>query len=550
MEYKRCSSCIPGLGALTGFFHCGVGQDPFKAALEHKVAGNEHFKAGRYEQAIECYTTAIRVCPDAKISELATFFQNRAAAYENLKNYVEVIADCNSAVKLNGSYVKALVRRARAYEAVNDLYSSLEDMTAVCILERFENMSSLQTTDRILKKFSKERAKKLFKTQIPTLPSKHFITNYFSSFKEDPIYNEAKRFEKEVLPELYKPQTLRGYQKVLYLLVKKEYDQVVEAASEEIDENGNKKAEALLARGSMTLLYGKNEEALKDFTRLLKLDKLRVNIKVIVNALIKVGTIKMQHEMMSEALKNFEEAIQLDAYNADVYMHRGQVLPCLPTPSLTSLSVYLLMDKINETLADMEKSAALNPDSPSALAQQYYVQFRCGLHYNDVSRQEQAMQGFEKLHKRFPNSPEPFFLYGQVSALLVTGKEKKDFEKSQEFYRQAMRNDPEDANIIIHYGLLFIHWKQDIEQALQHLNVAIRVDPKCQFAYETLGTIEVQRGNLERGMELFDSAIKLARSENELAHLLSLREAARAQTKVSKRLGLTQGIFAGSGESN
>ena len=67
---------------------------------------------------------------------------------------------------------------------------------------------------------------------------------------------------------------------------------------------------------------------------------------------------------------------------------------------------------------------------------------------------------------------------------------------------------------------------------------ALDVDDKCEFAYETLGTIEVQRGNLSKAIELFEKAIPLANTELEMGHLFGLRDAATAQTTVSTRLGL------------
>ena len=38
---------------------------------------------------------------------------------------------------------------------------------------------------------------------------------------------------------------------------------------------------------------------------------------------------------------------------------------------------------------------------------------------------------------------------------------------------------------------------------------ALEVDDKCEFAYETLGTVEVQRGNLTKAVQLFEKAIPL-----------------------------------------
>lgn len=39
---------------------------------------------GKYDEAIARYNKAIDVCPEESTEDLATFYQNRAAAYEQL----------------------------------------------------------------------------------------------------------------------------------------------------------------------------------------------------------------------------------------------------------------------------------------------------------------------------------------------------------------------------------------------------------------------------------------------------------------------------------
>ena len=59
-------------------------QTPLEQAQAAKNNGNKHFKSGKYDDAIQCYTEAIEVCPSEYKQEMATFYQNRAAAYEQL----------------------------------------------------------------------------------------------------------------------------------------------------------------------------------------------------------------------------------------------------------------------------------------------------------------------------------------------------------------------------------------------------------------------------------------------------------------------------------
>lgn len=138
---------------------------------------------GKFDEAIAQYNLAIEVCPKDKIDELATFYQNRAAAYEKLvtthkylsththiqfsfrnshdtiisvqKKFSAVRADCSKALELKPRYVKALIRRARAMESCNELETALEDITAACILEQFGNQTTLYTADRVLKQLGK-----------------------------------------------------------------------------------------------------------------------------------------------------------------------------------------------------------------------------------------------------------------------------------------------------------------------------------------------------------------------------------------------------------
>lgn len=81
--------------------------------MNFKSKGNRFFKESKYLEAINCYTKAIEECPADKTEDLSTFYQNRAASYEMLGKYEEVIADCGKAIELNNRYVKALLRRAK-----------------------------------------------------------------------------------------------------------------------------------------------------------------------------------------------------------------------------------------------------------------------------------------------------------------------------------------------------------------------------------------------------------------------------------------------------
>lgn len=121
-------------------------------ANEFKARGNTHFKAGEYEQALLCYTHAIDLCPTATTSEgsdgttseqldsttseqLAVFYANRAACYAKTGEHSNVVDDCSRCLELRPDYVKALMRRALAREALELPTEALEDVKRTLEIE-------------------------------------------------------------------------------------------------------------------------------------------------------------------------------------------------------------------------------------------------------------------------------------------------------------------------------------------------------------------------------------------------------------------------------
>ena len=78
----------------------------------------------------------------------------------------------------------------------------------------------------------------------------------------------------------------------------------------------------------------------------------------------------------------------------------------------------------------------------------------------------------------------------------------QELVRADELYQAGMKVDPNNANLLVHRGLVALQAKGDIAKAVELITRALEIDEKCEFAYETLGTIEVQRGNLRQGQYL------------------------------------------------
>ncbi|XP_044749115.1 mitochondrial import receptor subunit TOM70 [Coccinella septempunctata] len=489
-------------------------ETPFEKAQNYKAEGNSAFKNGKYDEAIRYYTQAIEICPADKINDIATFYQNRAAAYEQLKKWSAVIDDCSKAIELNPKYEKALFRRAKIRETIKDYENCLDDITCVCLLQGFQNQNALLMADRVLKQLGKIHAQEAMKSRKPIIPSKIYIQNYFASFSDDPV---AK-----ILLEVGEPLgqgELKGFLKAKLAFATGKYEEIIPACTEEINSSEsdiNYIVESLYLRATFYFLCGQFKEALLDLNNIIENEE--YDYKIRVNALIKRASIYMQTEELQACQKDYETAIEIGPNIADVYHHRGQFK--------------LLTEKIDEAREDFQKAVTLNPNFPIAYIQKLYGDYRYALQIQDMGLLFENMENFKKAIKKFPDCTECYLLFGQVLA------EKQSFEEADDLYKQAQNVNPANPTILVHRGLLLLQWKNDIEGSVKLMREAIELDNKCEFAYETLGTIEVQRGNLLLAIELFNKAIELVRSEMEVVHLFSLRDAAASQLKVINQMGI------------
>jgi len=335
---------------------------PFEKAVKYKESGNECFKNGRYDAAIELYDKAIEICPKSNNIDLSQFYQNRAAAYEQLKKWQNVSDDCTKALELNAKYLKALHRRARAYENLQQLELCLEDVTAVAILEGFQNNNSLVFADRILKDIGLMHAKEAMLNKEPVEPSTNFVTSYFKSFSQDPIH--------KVVVSSVEP---KGFLKASKAFKNGQFSEVVRACNEEIEsseDDSEYKLEAILLRGTFYLLSGQFDKSLTDFNQIINHKDADAKLKS--NALTKRASLNMQTDQKEASFSDFEAAIKLDPENPDIYHHRGQV--------------YLLIEQLDDAVNDFSKASELAPKNPITYVHKLYSEYRQAVNEQDNTK--------------------------------------------------------------------------------------------------------------------------------------------------------------------
>lgn len=100
-----------------------------KRAHELKEEGNNKFQSKDFQGALEQYADALKLVPKSH-PDRAVFHSNRAACLMQMKpiDYEKVISECSMALQVQPGFTRALLRRARALEAVGKYELAVQDV--------------------------------------------------------------------------------------------------------------------------------------------------------------------------------------------------------------------------------------------------------------------------------------------------------------------------------------------------------------------------------------------------------------------------------------
>jgi tetratricopeptide (TPR) repeat protein len=235
-------------------------------ASKLKAAGNKSYGSKEYNNAIDLYTKAVQ------LQQNPIFYSNRAACYQAMGEWDKVIEDTTAALNLDAMYVKALNRRANAYEASEKYQEALLDYTASCIIDKFSNPSSQQKVEHLLQIVAQEKAQDMFTKKEKKLPSVAFVGNYLNSFRPRPF--PAGLEETADLPK----ETGKGQLREALVNMKSrgaaEYNEAAKAVEKalELGDLGEHEALAHNLRATFRWLMGDTEDAMNDINKSIELD--------------------------------------------------------------------------------------------------------------------------------------------------------------------------------------------------------------------------------------------------------------------------------------
>lgn len=93
---------------------------------EIKTKANNFFNKEDYENALKCYSDALKICKNN--DQKLIVFKNMAVTHLKLEEYEEALKYCNLALELSPGDVKTLFRRSKINEQLGNINDAFKDI--------------------------------------------------------------------------------------------------------------------------------------------------------------------------------------------------------------------------------------------------------------------------------------------------------------------------------------------------------------------------------------------------------------------------------------
>ncbi|CAK1549792.1 unnamed protein product [Leptosia nina] len=127
-----------------------------KHLKQKKEEGNEAFKMGRWQQALNLYNEALTIDQNNKKVNAKLYF-NKATVCAKLNQIKEAAEACTAALELDENYVKALLRRAKCYTELGEFEEAVKDYEKLYKIDKSKENKQLLHEAKIALKKSKRK---------------------------------------------------------------------------------------------------------------------------------------------------------------------------------------------------------------------------------------------------------------------------------------------------------------------------------------------------------------------------------------------------------
>jgi len=355
-----------------------------------------------------------------------------------LSDWDKVVEDTSAAIAMNSEYVKALNRRAHAYEHLGMFSEALLDYTASCIIDQFKNEQSAQSVERLLKKVAEKKGKAILEGKANKLPSATFVSNYLQSFRAQP-----PPVGLEPSAELDEDTGKGQLQKGLVAMSKKTGEGYQAAGSSfkkaiELGDLGEHEAFALNMRATFEYLEGDTTRAMDDLTKAIELQP------SLTQAYIKRASMQLELGNREGAAEDFEKASDQNKDDPDIFYHRAQL--------------HFILGEFAEAAKDYQKSIDLDREFIYSHIQLGVTQYKMGSIASSMATFRRCIKNFEKV-------PDVYNYYGEL--LLDQQKYQEAIERFDTAVDMEKQARPTSMNVLplINKALAIFQWKRDFKEA-------------------------------------------------------------------------------------
>ncbi|XP_006461587.1 hypothetical protein AGABI2DRAFT_70494, partial [Agaricus bisporus var. bisporus H97] len=314
-------------------------------AGEVKENGNEAFKAGKYQEAIDLYTEAIHLDPTEPL-----YLTNRAAAYMGLKRFRPALEDCQQAATLQQAspQPKTLLRLARCQLMLGLLVAAASTAKEILTIDAY-NPQALELQEKIRTLKTQVKNSKNAKSRKEWDLAKSTLDECFRAIKGE-VPTEWRLWEVEIA------------------LARRDWEKADTAVNEALRINLNS-PDVLALRGLVLFLSGKMGPAKKHVTHALRLDpscepamKLRKRV-MDVERLEEEGNAAFRSRQLLEALEKYSRALERIG-KAEEEGGGGHIRATLLS---TRAAAFFELAHFGEALNDATSALELSPKSVQLL---------------------------------------------------------------------------------------------------------------------------------------------------------------------------------------
>lgn len=324
-----------------------------------KTMGNEHYRHGRFEEAVALYNQAIAINP-----KNACYYSNKSAALMSSNRLIEAVIECREAIRLDPYYHNAQYRLARLYLRLGEAEKALNHYEKSG--QKVDTRDSAEAQD--------------LKRIICSCIESHSQRNYSTLLKES---QNALSSGADSAPQIF---AMRAEALMKLHRHEEAYTTIQKGPNFKTDHctrlfGSAKTAYLLLIRAQVYTLVGRFDDGITAAQEAAKLDlsneiiTILRRIKVLASARLK-GNELFNESKYTEACSMYTEGLEQDPYNSVLLFNRA--------------ACRFKLGQFEKAVEDCTAALVLRPSYTKA-------RFRRADCYMKLERWEAAIQEFEML---------------------------------------------------------------------------------------------------------------------------------------------------------